>query len=126
MVAWLSATDQHRKACIKALHSVREPLVTVWPAVTEAMYLLAPRPLGQDSLLSQLGNGGLRLLALGEEDIPRMRELMTQYRDLPMDFADAALVRVAERERISTVFTVDRRDFTLYRPEGFARFRIIP
>ncbi|HSD29840.1 MAG TPA: PIN domain-containing protein, partial [Vicinamibacteria bacterium] len=66
------------------------------------------------------------LLPLDEADVPRMRELMAQYRDLPMDLADAALVRVAERERIATIFTVDRRDFALYRPKGIRRFRIVP
>lgn len=126
MVALLSATDQHRKACVAALGTLREPLVTVWPAVTEAMHLLTPRPHGQDSLLGQLTSGNLRLLALDDEDIPRMRELMAKYRDLPMDLADAALVRVAERERISTIFTIDRRDFALYRPKGLRRFRILP
>ena len=38
-------------------------------------------------------------------DTPGMRALMAKYRDLPMDLADAALVRVAERERIRKVFT---------------------
>jgi hypothetical protein len=54
-----------------------------------------------------------------------MRELMRKYRDLPMDLADAALVRVAEREKISRVFTIDRRDFEVYRPRGIRRFTIL-
>lgn len=55
-----------------------------------------------------------------------MHELMEKYHDLPMDLADAALVRVAERERIRRIFTLDRRDFTLYRPIGIGRFLILP
>jgi predicted nucleic acid-binding protein len=55
-----------------------------------------------------------------------MRDLMRKYRDLPMDLADAALVRVAEREKIARVFTIDRRDFELYRPRGLPRFTILP
>jgi uncharacterized protein len=55
-----------------------------------------------------------------------MHELMKKYHDLPMDLADAALVRVAEREMIRRVFTLDRRDFTLYRPIGIGRFNILP
>jgi len=51
---------------------------------------------------------------------------MREYRDLPMDLADAGLVRVAERERTSRVFTIDRRDFELYRPRGVRGFSIIP
>lgn len=51
---------------------------------------------------------------------------MKSYRDLPMDLVDAPLVRVAERERISRIFTLDRRDFQLYRPAGLRRFAIVP
>jgi predicted nucleic acid-binding protein len=55
-----------------------------------------------------------------------MRELMRKYRDLPMDLTDAGLVRVAERERLRRIFTLDRRDFQVYRPSRIGRFAIIP
>ena len=51
---------------------------------------------------------------------------MLKYKDLPMDLADAALVRVAERERLRRVFTLDRRDFQVYRPSRLGRFVILP
>lgn len=58
--------------------------------------------------------------------MPRLKGLMWKYRDLPMDLADAALVRIAEREDIDTVFTIDRTDFSLYRLPRRKRFRILP
>jgi hypothetical protein len=78
--------------------------------LTEAMYLLRSAAQAQRVLWDMLGVGGVQLIELGIDDCPRMRELMWKYRDLPMDLADAALVRVAERKRIRRVFTVDRRD----------------
>jgi predicted nucleic acid-binding protein len=51
---------------------------------------------------------------------------MRKYHDLPMDLADAALVRVAKREKIRRIFTTDRRDFELYRPYKLGRFQILP
>ena len=66
----------------------------------------------------------MTILPLDETDAPRMRELMHKYRDLPMDFADAALVRAAERERIRRIFTLDRRDFEIYRLEARHRLRL--
>jgi predicted nucleic acid-binding protein len=51
---------------------------------------------------------------------------MAKYHDLPMDLADASLVRVAERDQIDRVFTIDRRDFEIYRPARISRFRILP
>ena len=108
-----------------ALKDVRRPLATVWPAFTEAMYLLRGSWPAQKALWSRLETGALAIAPVDEGDAPRMRELMEKYRDLPMDLADAALVRVAEREGLSDVFTLDRRHFTVYRA-GRRRFSIVP
>jgi predicted nucleic acid-binding protein len=126
LVALLSANDQHRRRCTEALKKIRQPLATVWPAITEAMHLLAIRPTAQAALLERLESGALGLLPLDRTDVPRLRDLMTKYADRTMDLADAALVRVAEREGLDTIFTIDRADFTVYRQHGRARFRIIP
>ena len=80
----------------------------------------------QRALWEIVERGAVEILPLTVDDVPRMRELMEQYHDLPMDLADAALVRIAERERIRRVFTLDRRDFTVYRPSGIGRFTLLP
>jgi predicted nucleic acid-binding protein len=90
------------------------------------MYLLGFSSNAQDGLWRLLEGDAVKILQLGAADLPRMRELMRKYHDLPMDLADAGLVRVAERERIPRVFTIDRRDFELYRPRGIRRFTILP
>jgi hypothetical protein len=126
LVALIHADDKHHQECREALASLREPMLTVWPAFTEAMYLLGFSSDAQDSLWQILDTDALWIANLQEEDCPRMRELMRKYRDLPMDLADAALVRVAEREGIRRVFTIDRRDFQVYRPQGLRRFDILP
>jgi uncharacterized protein len=126
LVALLDADDQHHPACVAALKSLREPLATVWPAFTEAMYLLADLPAAQEALWEMLERGVIHLLLLGSADAPRMRELMRKFANRPMDLADAALLRVAEREGIRKIFTVDRLDFSVYRLHGRARLTLIP
>ena len=126
LVAFVDADDQHHKKCVAALKVLREPLVTIWPPVTEAMYLLTDLPKAQEALWEMLARGVLQLLSLDLADVPRMRELMSKYVDRPMDLADAALVRVAEREGIRKIFTVDREDFCVYRLHGRVRPTIIP
>ncbi|MBV8357475.1 MAG: PIN domain nuclease, partial [Deltaproteobacteria bacterium] len=80
----------------------------------------------QHELWGVLGVADVQLMIeRGRDDCVRMRELMWKYRDLPMDLADAALVRVAEREHIRRVFTIDRRDFEIYRPYRLGRFEIL-
>jgi uncharacterized protein len=126
MVALLRRADQHHARCVAALRRIRDPLCTVWPAVTEAMFLLSDRPDAQAALADKLEAGAISLLPLDRGDLPRIRELMAKYGDLPMDFTDAALVRAAERDGLDTVFTTDRRDFSVYRIAGRRRFRIVP
>jgi predicted nucleic acid-binding protein len=111
---------------VAALKTLRDPLITVWPAFTEAMYLLGSSWLAQKALWSRLETAALTLMPLDDADAPRMRELMEKYRDLPMDLADAALVRVAERESLTQIFTLDRKHFSGYRPGRRQRFSIIP
>ena len=70
--------------------------------------------------------GVVTVLAIDDADLPALDELMRQYADRPMDFADATLVHLARREQLSTVFTIDHDDFETYRIEGRRRFRIVP
>jgi uncharacterized protein len=126
LIAMLDRSDPWHDRCREALKTMPVPLLTVWPALTEAMYLLGASWSAQRALLDYVTEGSLKLVSLDEADVVRIRDLMHKYRELPMDLADAALVRVAERERISRIFTVDRRDFSLYRPSRIGRFHIVP
>jgi len=126
IVAALHRRDRDHLACRRVLEATREPLATIWSVVSEATYLLAKRRIAQDRLLALLETEAIGLVPLGREDVPRIRELLAKYADLPMDLADAALVRVAEREGIETIFTLDRRDFGVYRPRHRHRFVLVP
>ncbi len=64
---------------------------------------------GRENLLRLMESEIFKIAHLDRGDLPRIRELMAKYHDLPMDLADAAIVRVAERERINRVFTVDQK-----------------
>ncbi len=125
LVALLDRGDPEHDACVAALKTLRDPLYTVWPAFTEAMYLLRDSWPAQEALWSRIETDALSLVLIDESDAPRMRELMAKYRDFPMDLADAALVRVGERESLSTIFTLDRRHFSTYRL-GRRRFTLVP
>ena len=126
LVAVLDRDDAHHEACVAALRTIRDPLVTVWPALTEAMCLLGFAWERQRALWEMIETDILRLLPLDHVDAPRMRALMEKYRDLPMDMADAALVRVAEREGIRRVLTLDQRDFSIYRLTRKGSFTLLP
>lgn len=126
LVAVLHRDDRNHVRCVAALRSLREPVGTTWPVISEAMHLLRFSWDAQDALWDLIATAALRFFPLDTTDVPRMRQLMQKYKDLPMDLADAALMRIAEREGIRRIFTIDRRDFALYRPAKIGRFQIIP
>ena len=126
LVALVDKNDQHHSYCRTAARKLHEPVGTTWPAVTEAVYLLSDLPKCQDAVWDMLVMGEVQLLDLTRDDVPRIRELMRKYSDLPMDLADASLIRVAELEKICKIFTTDRRDFAVYRLYGRIRPTVIP
>lgn len=125
LIALLDRDDGQHERCVETLKQIRDPLATVWPALTEAMHLLADTPRGPDALCDMVSDAALKLLPLEAPDLARMKQLMQKYRDLPMDFADAALVCAAERERLTRIVTFDRH-FEIYRLPRRARFAVLP
>ena len=126
LIALIHEDDNEHERCRDAFSTMDEPLGTVWPVVAEAMHLLSFSWRAQEALWDMMETGALEILPIGIDDVPRMKELMRKYRDLPMDLADATLVRVAERERLRQIFTLDRRDFQIYKPSRIGRFIIFP
>ncbi len=93
--------------------------------VTEASYLLEFSQRAQQALLGFVASGAVELPEFGPKLVAKAQALMTKYADLPMDFADATLVVLAEGIGASDVFTLDRRDFGVYRL-GRRRFTLLP
>lgn len=134
LIALLDRSDAGHMRCVEALERVPlsgaaahngSALVTVWPALTEAMHLLADVPKGQVTLLDMVRDDVLGLIDLDANDVPRLAELMEKYTDLSMDFADAALVCAAERSGVTHILTLDHH-FTVYRLPKRARFTVLP
>lgn len=101
-------------------------LVTTDAVLTEATHLLARLPGGGTACLDFVLSGGAVLVPNSVQGLRRARDLMKQYADLPMDYADATLVALAEDLPSDIVFTTDERDFSVYRISGRRRFQVVP
>jgi predicted nucleic acid-binding protein len=126
LVAILRAEDQYHDLCVRTLTQIRDPLLSCWPVITEAAWLLRRHPRAVEKLL--LGSAGsfLELAHLsGAEAVP-IAEILNRYAGLRPQLADATLVYLAERENVHTIFTLDRRDFSVYRTARKRAFRLIP
>lgn len=100
--------------------------MTTWAAFAEAMSLLGSGGWrAQSALWDRIADGSLAIAGDESIDLRRVRRLMEQYSDLPMDLADATLVALAERLGSPRVFTLDS-DFRVYRFKGRRAFDLVP
>lgn len=127
LVAIIDRGEADHTRCRATLEELASPMLTTWPAFTEAMYLLgdaAGWP-GQEPLWRLVRREDLQVAEAGRRTVQRMEALMAKYRDLPMDLADASLVALAEETGLTRIFTLDEH-FGLYRLFGRKRFVVIP
>lgn len=126
IVAILSEADEHHARCTAELANLHPPLFTCWPVVTEAQWLLRRDAKAVAGLFRAFETGLLVLLPLDESALPWFDAFLRRYHKIAPDLADAALVYLAEREGISTIFTLDQRDFSIYRYGKNRRLKILP
>ena len=127
LVAAADRDDRHHALYRDLLNTNPGPFITIPMVIAEAAYLL-DRKLGQDAevaLYDSILDGGLKVESLTADDWRRMRELVDQYRDLPLGGTDASLVAIAERLNAVRVATVDRTHFTVVRPANIAAFELV-
>jgi uncharacterized protein len=128
LVALIDRGEPDHDACVKCLPDFVAPMVTTWPAFTEAMYLLGEAGgwRAQEALWAMVQQGDLEMVLQGRDHYKRMQTLMQKYQDHPMDPAAASLVCLAEDRRLRDVFTLDEQDFRTYRIHGRQTFRLWP
>jgi predicted nucleic acid-binding protein len=76
--------------------------------------------------LGDLASGAFRVEPVAAADWIRIAELVSRYRDLPLGSVDASVVTTAERLGITEVATVDRRHFSVVRPNHCNNFTLLP
>jgi uncharacterized protein len=113
---------------VQCLAELTGPMLTTWPAFTEAMYLLgeAGAWVAQQALWRLVEQADLEIAAQGPEQAERMRALMEKYHDRPMDLANASLVALAEERGLRDIFTLDHADFRIYRIRRRQAFHLWP
>jgi uncharacterized protein len=123
IVALLDPADDSHRSCVELLKTMDEPLATTVPVLTEAFHLLTPGSRGAANLIHFISDGGMAVCFADAALLDRTFELMQQYADQPMDLADASLVATAEAANLHKIFTIDRRDFSVYRIRRGHRLR---
>jgi predicted nucleic acid-binding protein len=110
------------------LHNAGRPLLVPTFVAGESCYMLGQ--LGgakaEAAFLRLLESGWFQLVDLTGSDLSRIAVLVERYHDLPLGSADASVIAVAERMRVTEVMTIDVRDFSVVRPAHVPAFTLPP
>ena len=126
IVALLAQSDSRHQLCVDTFARLSPPLLTCWPVITEAAWLLRKQTRPIDRLADAHSAGMFVLLPLDGDSLTAIAAIMRRYEDAGIQFADAALAHIAERGNIRTVFTTDRRDFSIIRLKRNRTLKLLP
>lgn len=126
LVAILDVHDQWHEAVRDVMPRIIDRCLTTEAVVTEACHLSARGGGPHARPLEFLLAAPIPIVSLDMRLHSEVALLMQRYTDLPMDYADATLVALADALRVDTVFTTDRRGFRAYRGARGTRLELVP
>ncbi|MEM9947835.1 MAG: PIN domain-containing protein [Cyanobacteria bacterium P01_D01_bin.36] len=126
-IALINNRDTHHERAISVFAELEEELITTWPVVTEVYHFLLTRMsnLAQVNFLKNLSDGAFKVFDLTSVHASQITALIMKYDNLPMDFADASLIVLAEHLGHGRILSVDQRDFDIYRWKNVKPFKNI-
>ena len=125
LVTLLDRSQSRHQDFVDFFSGWKGAIVSTEAVLTESTHLLGRVSGGQEACLDFFLKGGAILAPASRGALLRARQLIVKYSDLPMDYADASLVVLAEELGTAKILTTDRRDFQVYRV-GSKPFEILP
>jgi predicted nucleic acid-binding protein len=124
----LDASERHHEASAWALRGAGAPRLLSPFVLAELDYLLATRVSTrvQRAFLREVAAGAYRLEGFDSGDVAEANEVLDRYADLGVGLADASLVVLARRYRVTDILTLDERHFRVVRAIDDRPFRILP
>ena len=126
LVSLLDRSQSRHREFVEFFVGWEGHVVSSEAVLTEASHLLSRAPRGIETCIEFFLRGGATLVPSSAAALARCRQLVRKYEDLPMDYADATLVTLAEELETDLVLTTDRTDFGIYRWSGRNAFRVVP
>jgi len=124
LIALFDKNDKYHKKSLSFIKKNTLPLVTTLASITEVLHLLDFNRNAQIDFLEWISKDALEIQNIEISDFNNIGDLTKKYKDLPMDFADACLVHLAEKLNIDQIATIDR-DFSIYRIKKNKKFKIV-
>lgn len=127
-VAGVDSSETEHVPCGRVLENHAGELIVPAPVVPETSWMIESRlgPAAEAAFLRLVTDEEIRIIDMDKPLYRRCIELVETYADLRLGFVDASIVAVAERERVTTIATLNRRDFSVVRPNHCPAFELIP
>ncbi len=126
LVAAIDRSDKHHTRCAALLETVEGRRLVPATVLVEVCWLLEERPDVEAAFLESVAAGEFELVAITDDDLVRMAELVRAYADLPLGAVDASVIAVDERLNLTDVATLDRRHFPVVRPKHVTALNLLP
>lgn len=123
LVSLFQPADRLRAQARECLLANRHPLVTAGPVIVETCFFLDA--VGKGRLLEWVQRGALAVADVPVSAYTEIGTIIRKYADRDIDFADAALVWLANHTGMRDILTVDEADFSVYRLKGGKRFALV-
>lgn len=114
IVALLDRSAQHHEQCEEVVTTLDVPIITCEAVIAESCYLLRSLKGAVAAVLENVEQGVFLIPYRLTGNAAGVQKLMNKYADVPMDFADACLVDLANDYQTGRILTLDR-DFHIYR-----------
>jgi uncharacterized protein len=128
LLALTNTKDRNHSRVLNIARTISDPLILPISVLPEVCYLIASR-LGHPVMrrfLKELTASSTVLEPITSLDLERVTEILEQYAESKLDFVDATIIAVAERQNVTRILTLDRRDFTIIRPRHNPYFELLP
>jgi predicted nucleic acid-binding protein len=125
-VALIDRSEERHDECIEWLKDFKGNILSSEAVLTEVLYLLNFSSRAQSAAIDFVLKEAIILVPSSLESLKRAKRLMEKYKDIPMDYADATLVSIAEDLSVTHVVTFDVKDFGIYRLPSKQPFVILP
>ena len=122
LIALFDASDSYHKLSVEFIRNNKSQLISTNASITETLHMLDFSKNAQLDFISWIAAGAITIQPIANNDFKRIFELSKKYQDLPVDFADACLVYLAEKLHIDKIATIDK-DFAVYRINNRQAFK---
>jgi predicted nucleic acid-binding protein len=125
-VALIDRSEERHKECVEWLKDFKDNILSSEAVLTEVLYLLNFSQRAQSATIDFVLSGAIVLVPSSLESLKRTKRLMEKYKDIPMDYADATLISIAEVFSITRIVTFDAKNFGIYRMSSKQPFVVLP